>query len=381
MRTRALVLTHFMAASMAIAAAGGAAQEARAAAPEAKRVAIFAEDDYQEVELLYPLYRLREAGFVVSILGTGQKSAYLSKTKYEVKVDRSAEGTRALDFDAVIVPGGYAPDRLRRYASVTDLVRETHRQGKVVAAICHGPSVLLSAGVVKGKRLTSSLAIADDLKYAGAVYQDKENVVEDGNLITSRGASDLPVWTRMLVEKISGQPLPIRPLAGKRVAILVEDTYQLIEMWYPYYRLLEEGAAVTIVGTGAKDVYTDKGGYPAKVDRQIQQVSAADFDAVIVPGGFAPDLLRRYKEVKDFVRAMHEGGKVVAAICHGPSLLVSAGILQGKKVTCVSAIKDDVIAAGGDYRDVAVAEDGKLITSRKPDDMPLWLPAIIRAMR
>jgi protease I len=169
-------------------------------------------------------------------------------------------------------------------------------------------------------------------------------------------------------------------LKGKRVAILAEDVYEDLELWYPYYRLLEEGAEVQVVAPEAK-VYASKHGYPVQANVAASAVTASDFDAVVVPGGFAPDKLRRYPAVLDLVRGVYAKGGVVAAICHAGWVLVSAGILRGKRATCVSAIKDDMINAGAQYVDQAVVVDGKLVTSRTPADLPAFMPAVITALQ
>lgn len=169
-------------------------------------------------------------------------------------------------------------------------------------------------------------------------------------------------------------------LNNKKILILAEDIYEDLELWYPKLRLAEEGAKVIVAGTGEKR-YEGKNGYPLEVDGNIKDYDPKDFDAVIVPGGFAPDKLRRYKEVLEFVKRMHDSGKVVAAICHGPWVLVSSGILKGKKVTCVSAIKDDVVNAGAQYFDREVVVDGNIITSRKPDDLGAFCREIIKAFK
>jgi protease I len=168
-------------------------------------------------------------------------------------------------------------------------------------------------------------------------------------------------------------------LIGKRVAVLAEDLYEDPELWYPYYRLLEAGADVQIVGPEAK-VYKSKYGFPVQADVAASEVSADDFDGVVVPGGFAPDRLRRYEAVLDLVRGVHEKGGVVAAICHAAWVPISAGIMKGKRATCLSAIKDDLINAGADYVDQEVVVDGKLVTSRTPRDLPAFMPAIIAAL-
>ncbi len=164
---------------------------------------------------------------------------------------------------------------------------------------------------------------------------------------------------------------------NKVIAILVEDLYQVLEVWYPILRLKEDGITTKLIGTGSKASYGSKEGYPAKVDASIDQVSAKDFDGVIIPGGFAPDFLRRYDKVITFVRQMHDDGKVVAAICHGGWLLVSADIIRGRRVTCFSAIKDDLKAAGGNYVDQEVVVDKNIITSRKPEDLTAFVKEII----
>jgi len=169
-------------------------------------------------------------------------------------------------------------------------------------------------------------------------------------------------------------------LKGKKVIVLAENNYQEFELWVPYYRLKEEGAEVTLVGTGSSRTYTSKHGYPVDVDKEAKQIDMAKFDGVVIPGGYAPDLMRRYPEMVRIVREAHEQGKMVAAICHAGWMLVSAGILKGKKATCFFAIKDDLINAGANYVDEEVVRDGKLITSRKPDDLPAFCREMIEAL-
>jgi protease I len=169
-------------------------------------------------------------------------------------------------------------------------------------------------------------------------------------------------------------------LKGKRVAILVENLYQDQEVWYPFYRLKEEGAEVVVVGSGSAQTYTSKFGYPIDADRSASEVSAAELDAVVIPGGYAPDIMRRYPDMVKLVREAVLAGKVVAAICHAGWMLASAQVLQGRTVTCFFAIKDDLEHAGATVIDAEVAEDGNLITSRKPEDLPAFLRAIIAAL-
>lgn len=169
------------------------------------------------------------------------------------------------------------------------------------------------------------------------------------------------------------------PAEDSRVALLVEDVYEDLEFWYPYHRLREAGCQVTVVGTG-KDAYEGKHGLPASEDVAVDEVSAEEFDAVVVPGGYAPDRMRRHPEMVDFVREMDEQGGVVAAICHAGWLLVSAGVVEGRSVTSFFSIEDDLVNAGAEWVDREVVRDGNLITSRRPDDLPAFARTILEAL-
>src|SRR3970040_1368832 len=169
-------------------------------------------------------------------------------------------------------------------------------------------------------------------------------------------------------------------LKGKRIAILAENMYQEMELWVPYYRLKEEGADVKVVGAGGAKSYTSKHGYPVNVDVQAEDVSAKDFDGVVIPGGYAPDMMRRSKAMVQLVKDAFSAGKPVAAICHAGWMLCSAGVLRGKTATCFHSIKDDVINAGARYVDEEVVVDGNLITSRFPADIPAFCREIVKAL-
>src|SRR5579862_7415955 len=169
-------------------------------------------------------------------------------------------------------------------------------------------------------------------------------------------------------------------LNGKKIALLVDNLYQDQEVWYPYFRLKEAGAQVVTIAAKAGETYTSKHGYPIKSDAAYDGVRAADFDGVIVPGGYAPDMIRRYSAANRFVHDVDQQGKLVAAICHGPWVLCSAGMLQGRRATCFFAIKDDVVHAGAKYEDAEVVVDGNLVTSRKPEDLPAFCRAAIEVL-
>lgn len=167
---------------------------------------------------------------------------------------------------------------------------------------------------------------------------------------------------------------------GKRVAVLLEQQYQELEVWYPVYRLREAGCLVTLVGPEGGKTYPSKLGYPAKADVSAHDVSASDFDAVVIPGGFAPDYIRRHEAMLKLVRELDAAQKPVAAVCHGPWVLCSTPALKGKKATGFHSIRDDVVNAGATWVDQDVCVDGHLITSRKPDDLPAFVVAVLQAL-
>jgi protease I len=169
-------------------------------------------------------------------------------------------------------------------------------------------------------------------------------------------------------------------LTNKKILIPVEEMFNTHEFWYPYYRLKEAGCEVVVVGSGSKETYSGKPGTEVKVDANADQMSAADFDGIVIPGGYAPDLMRRYPKMVQLVRDFYESGKVVAAICHAGWMLASAEILKGKTVTSFFAIKDDLVHAGANWVDQQVVVDGNLITSRMPDDLPAFMKAVIEAL-
>jgi protease I len=167
-----------------------------------KRIAVLAEEDFEDSELIEPLRAMKDAGAKVVVVGSGSKNSYRGKRgEVTIKVDTTAEKVKADDFDAIIVPGGYAPDKMRLHQPMVELVRKAYDLDKIVAAICHGPQLLVSADIVRGRRLTSWPSIAVDLKNAGADWVD-EPMVKDRNLITSRKPADLPKFNRAIIEAL-----------------------------------------------------------------------------------------------------------------------------------------------------------------------------------
>src|SRR5258706_449935 len=193
-----------------------------------------------------------------------------------------------------------------------------------------------------------------------------------------------PVLARMrfdIIRRFPASKGSAMKIQDAQVVVLAENQYQELELWYPLLRLREAGANVFTVAPSAEQLYGSKLGYPVRAELSIAEVKAEQLDAVIVPGGFAPENFRRTPQIIDLIRKVYERGSLVAAICHAGWVLASAGIAKGRRMTCVGLIKDDIINAGANYVDEGVVRDGNLITSRLPSDIPVFCGAIVKYLQ
>jgi protease I len=169
-------------------------------------------------------------------------------------------------------------------------------------------------------------------------------------------------------------------LEGKNIGILVEDLYEDLELWYPYYRLREAQADVQLIAPKVDKQYNSKHGYPVQPTLDVKKALTRKFDGLIIPGGYSPDLMRRTKEMVDIVAKAVNEDCVVGAICHGPWMLTSADVIRGRRCTSFFSIKDDLIHAGGLWIDKEVVQDGNIITSRRPDDLPAFMSTFMEVL-
>ena len=169
----------------------------------------------------------------------------------------------------------------------------------------------------------------------------------------------------------------MKNLTGKKILMFVDDLYEDLELWYPKLRLTEAGAEVIVAGKENGKVYSGKHTYPCKADASFLELNDKDFDALVLPGGFAPDKLRRESKLLELTKNIFNDGKLIAHICHAGWIPISAGIMRGFKCTSTPGIKDDLINAGAIWLDEAVVVDRNMISSRKPDDLPYFCNAII----
>ena len=168
-------------------------------------------------------------------------------------------------------------------------------------------------------------------------------------------------------------------MADGTILVLVGPEYEDLEVWYPKLRLEEAGYTVKLAGLGEKE-YRGKHGYPCPTDGRVSDFPPGSLAGVLAPGGWAPDKLRRHAEVLDCVRAVHAAGKMVATICHGPWILISAGIVKGRRLTSTAGIRDDVVNAGAEWLDQPTVIDGNLVSSRVPKDLPAFGRAMLEVL-
>lgn len=169
--------------------------------------------------------------------------------------------------------------------------------------------------------------------------------------------------------------------AGKKVLVLAADLFEDTELLYPIHRLREDEVAVTVASPDGEPVTGKRGHGPLPVDTSVEDVSESDFDALVIPGGFAPDALRRSEHVLELVRAFNAAAKPIAYICHAGWVPISAGIIKGRRATSFSAIRDDMVNAGADWVDEPCVVDGNLISARHPGDLGPWMKALLGALR
>jgi len=367
------------------------------------RIAVLLERGVNETEFHYSRLRMVEAGAEVTVIGN-RELEYEGENHGIIPADTTIDQAVDTDFDAVIIPGGLAPEKLRQNPEVVSFVRDIYKRGRVTAAICHGQQVLISAGLVKGREAVAAWSMVDDLVAAGALHNPELRAVRSENLVTSRFPFDLPKFIPLILEafaEMEQRPVPEkygRRLKGKTFGIAVDDASNDMQVFYIRYRIEEEGGKVLLLGRreGA-DVrlgnqtweWGDYGGHNIRVDRALEDLSpntahdfpyedklravnASELDGLILPGGLGTWMIRGHQGLQKLIRHMDADNKSIVAVERGPKILLSAGILEGRTLTCAPEMKDDIIAAGIDFRDEAVVRDGNLFTCRSTEDLSLW---------
>ena len=370
---------------------------------EGLRVAVLLERGVNEVEFHYNRLRMREAGAEVVVVGNKQVD-YIGENHGRTQADVTIDQADAAEFDGVVIPGGLAPEKLRQNLMVVSFVRELYERGKVCAAICHGQQVLISAGLLQGRRAVAAWSMVDDLIYTGAKHDPEARAIRDGTLVTARLPFDLPVFCSLVLEafaEVENRPVPDgygERLRGKTIGIVVDDATNDMQTFYPQYRIQEERGTALLLGRREGATvrlgnptweWADNGGHTATADRALEDTGAVDshdfpyeenlravqasqLDGLIVPGGLGTWMVRGHPGLRKLIQEMDTAKKPIAAFERGPKILLSAGILSGRTVTCSAEMRDDLIAAGIDYRDEPLIHDGNLLTCQDTEDLASW---------
>ena len=367
------------------------------------RVAVLLEQGVNEIEFHYSRLRMREAGADVIVVGNKQLD-YIGENHGNTQADILIDQVDPSEFDGVIIPGGLAPEKFRQNPVAVSFVRTLYERGKVCAAICHGQQILISAGLLKGREAVAAWSMVDDLIFTGARHDPNARAVRDGTLITARFPFDLPKFYRLVLEAFAeteNRPIPDgygQRLAGKTFGIVVDDATSDMQVFYTQYRIEEEGGVALLIGqqegaTGRLGnptwEWADFGGHTATVDLALADMAAVDshdfpyeaklravkstqLDGLILPGGLGTWMIRGHPGLKTLIQEMNADRKPIVAIERGPKILLSADILSGRTVTCCAEMRDDLLAAGIDYRDESLVQDGNLCTCAGTEDLPIW---------
>lgn len=352
--------------------------------------------------------RLREAGAEVVCVGLDELSYELEDHSVG-RADARIEDVEGRAFDGVFIPGGLGPEKLRQDARVVSLVQNCFRRGKVCAAICHGQQVLISAGLMNGVRSTAAWSMVDDLRAVGAVVAESERAVRDGQIVTAMFPRDLPAFFGLVLEALQefeGRAMPEahgRRFAGQTWGLVVDDATDSIQSQYLRLRVQEEGGTVLVLGRragvgvrlGSPAWEWGEMGWHMAVDRVLpdlgvvdsndgeaeansQSIAADELDGLLLPGGLATWMIRGHPGLKRLIREVDATAKPIGAVGRGAKLLLNAGILDGRTVTCAPEMRDDLIQAvtAIDYREDAVVVNDNLVTCQGTEDLPAFVSAL-----
>lgn len=377
---------------------------------EGLRVAVLVERGTNPTEFQYSRLRLMEAGATVVVVGN-HKLEYALEDHSLTHADVTMDQVAGQPFDGALIPGGLGPEKLRQNPQVLGLVRDVYDRGKVIAAICHGQQVLISTGLLKGRRAVAAWSMVDDLIATGALHDPVLRAVRDGNVITGIFPYDLPVYCRLVLSAfadIEGRPLPPgypHRLGGKRLGLVVADATDSVQHFYLKYRIQEEGGQAIVLGAHGRQRVRlgnptwewGEFGLEEEVDRGLENLAPVDshdfpyeeerrairaeeLDALILPGGLGTWMIRGHPGLKKLIRKMDRMGKVIGTVGRGPKFLMSAGVLSDRRIVAAQEMRDDLTAADVDSPDQPALRDGNFVSCRETEDLPAFVPILLRAL-
>eukprot|EP00897_Mesotaenium_endlicherianum_P010223 jgi/Mesen1/9229/ME000595S08638 len=365
------------------------------ASNKGKRILFIVGDFVEDYEVMVPFQALEAYGFNVDAVCPGKhegdkiKTAvhdfigdqtYSEKPGHKFSLNAAFSEARADDYDALVIPGGRAPEYLSINESVLTLVRAFAAADKPIASICHGQLILAAAGVLKGKKCTAYPAVKPAVQLAGANWQDPEPITvcfRDGNLITGAAWPAHPQFLQLLLEALGATV----ENGDKKILMILGDYVEDYEVMVPFQAMLALGYQVDAVCPNKKSgdtcataihdfegdqTYTEKPGHRFQLTASFEDVTVDHYDALVIPGGRAPEYLSINEKVLDIVRSFSSAKKPIASICHGPQVLAAAGILNGKKCTAHPTVRPTVEMAGAEFMlpepIVKCFTDGTLVT-------------------
>lgn len=346
------------------------------------RAGVLIAEGFHPGETPQPIEYLEQKGAEVTIIGIEPGTVEASFGDMELQVEKSVGDVEVDSLDALVIPGGDSPAELREHDEVVEFVKECVQADTVVGAICHGVQMLVSADVLEGREATcvsvdDNWDVAVEVRDAGATFIDAP-VVVDGKLVTSR----LPRDVEQFQEAVALAMLGRGELEGRTIGVLIEDDFHAGETKRPASFFKERDASVRFLSTEEGTVESGNARYEAE---SVRDVSPEELDALVIPGGDSPEKLREEDDVLEFVRDCDEAGITIAAICHGPQVLISADLLEGRKAACVVLddywdVVKEMREAGGIFVDRPVVTDGNYITSRLPQDIPDFRRAVTQEL-
>jgi protease I len=348
-----------------------------------KRIAILADDHFQIEEALYALFRLRESGADVKVVSHHSPAAV--RDTYSLPTDMDPAKALSIDWDGVYVMGGFSPLEMREDPKAIELVTRCAKRGGLVAAICHGVSLLAPTGLLRGRHVTGSEVRVVELENAGAIYHPTAPQI-DGNLITAISPGDNgPTLDAMIHwfkggEEAAKANLMNQYLAGKKVALVMDNRFSLNQYIYPLKRLFHNGADVKVVAAEKKTLNERSQSGVCVPDLTAAEALSAEFDAVILTGDWAADTYRRNPDVLAFITRQIRAGKLVASINEGHTALLSARACGGYAFAVTWGSRVDISDAGGKPLLQPVARDRNLITCALEGDMGGLMRELVAAL-
>ncbi|KQJ85224.1 protein DJ-1 homolog D [Brachypodium distachyon] len=361
----------------------------------AKRVLLLCGDYMEDYEAMVPFQALQAYGVAVDAACPGKKAGdscrtavhqpighqtYAESRGHNFSLNASFDEINVAEYDGLVIPGGRAPEYLAMDEKVLDLVRKFSDAKKPIASVCHGQLILAAAGVVQGRSCTAYPAVKPVLIAAGANWVEADTMAKcavDGNLVTAAAYDGHPEFISLFVKALGGS------VAGsnKRILFLCGDYMEDYEVMVPFQSLQALGCHVDAVcpdkGAGEKcptaihdfegdQTYSEKPGHDFPLNASFDSVDASSYDALVIPGGRAPEYLALNNKVLALAKGFMESGKPVASICHGQQILSAAGVLKGRKCTAYPAVKLNVVLAGATWLEPDPIHrcytDGNLVT-------------------